>query len=159
MVFVFVLFGIRKWWFLILFLYLQLKFNRCFIPWLKSRVFKMKVNNNRYLIKSHDKFVPFVGIQKTQPKPTVTLTFDDQRTLTCSLDHLVECKNGFKCAAAFVPGTCLSDGGRCVKNVFNGVKTHLYDIVQSYDHCYNTNGLISHNCSFVGSSKDRKSVV
>lgn len=118
----------------------------------RSPINEMKVNNNRYLIKSHNKFVPFVGIQKTQPKPTVTLTFDDQRTLTCGLDHLIACKNDFKRAATFVPGTCLSDGGRCVKNVFNGVKTHLYDIVQSYDHCYNTNGLISHNCSFVGSS-------
>lgn len=112
----------------------------------------MRINNQRYLIKSKNKFIPFIGIQQTQPKPTVTLTFSDQRSITAGLDHLIACKNGFKRACSFVPGTCLADGSKCVRNVYNPIKTVLYDIVQSYDHCYNTNGMISHNCSFVGSS-------
>ena len=112
----------------------------------------MKINNNRYLIKSYDRFVPFVGIRQTQPKPTVTLVFEDQRSLTCSLDHLIACKNGFKRSATFAPGTCLAEGKRCIRNVFNPVKSVLYDVVQTQNHCYNTNGIISHNCSFVGSS-------
>lgn len=112
----------------------------------------MRVNNNRYLIKSHSSFVPFVGIRQTQSKPTVTLMFSDQRTLTCSLNHLIKCKNGFQRASTITPGTRLYDNITCVKNVFNLDKTVLYDVVQSYDHCYNTNGIVSHNCSFVGSS-------
>lgn len=113
---------------------------------------EMKLNNNRFLIKSHDKFVPFIAIKQTQPKPTITLTFTNQQTITVGVDHMIECGNQFKRACQFVPGTKLANGIRCVSVKYNPNKTALFDIVQSYDHCYNTNGVVSHNCSFVGSS-------
>lgn len=113
---------------------------------------EMKLNNNRFLIKSHDKFVPFIAIKQTQPKPTITLTFTNQQTITVGVDHMIECVNQFKRACQFVPGTKLTNGIRCVSVKYNPNKTALFDVVQSYDHCYNTNGVVSHNCSFVGSS-------
>ncbi len=112
----------------------------------------MRLSNNRFLIKSGGKFVPFVGIRTTHPKRTIKVTLSDQRVLVCSPDHMIAVKNTFKRVSQLKVNDCIDKDLKIVSVEFlTGLRT-LYDVVQSFNHQYDTNGITSHNCSFVGSS-------
>lgn len=114
----------------------------------------MLKQNTRYQIKSGDSFVDFDGINTKQVHGYLVIKFTDQSELKCTRDHLVYTRSQtFIRACQLRPGVALSTGIKVVSNTFIDVDTTVYDVVNSATHCYNTNNVISHNCSFIGSSE------
>lgn len=114
----------------------------------------MLKQNNRYQIKSGDSFIDFDGINTKQVHGYLEIKFTDQSTLKCTREHLVYTRQkSFIRACQLHPGATLPTGIKVVSNTFIDGDTAVYDIVNSMSHCYNTNNVISHNCSFIGSSE------
>ena len=110
--------------------------------------------NSDYLIDDgYGNFVEFEGIQQLRKRRTITITFDDQSTLTATLNHRVLLKNNaFIDVCKLKVGSVLQNNIRVVKIRLNDVNADVFDIVNSETGTYWTNNIISHNCSFVGSS-------
>ena len=111
-------------------------------------------NSGEWLIDSGDgTFVNFDGIQKLENRQTVEVVFDDDSSIICTNDHLLKTKNNtFKTAESLRLGDELANRAivRYTRNL-TGLRT-VYDIVNSETKTYLSNNVISHNCSFVGSS-------
>lgn len=111
-------------------------------------------NSGEWLIDSGDgTFVNFDGIQKLENRQTVEVVFDDDSSIICTNDHLLKTKNNtFKTAESLRLGDELANRAivRYTRNL-TGLRT-VYDIVNSKTKTYLSNNVISHNCSFVGSS-------
>lgn len=105
--------------------------------------------NTRYKIKTDVGFVGFDSVVKKEAQ-SVKLRFTDGSSLICSLDHLLKRGNKFVRAASLKPGNVVS-GKRLVSITCIGHQI-LYDVVNSETSTYLTNGILSHNCSFMGSS-------
>ena len=111
-------------------------------------------NSGEWLIDSGDgTFVNFDGIQKLENRQAIEVVFDDDSSIICTNDHLLKTKNNaFKTAESLRLGDKLANGAivRYTRNL-TGLRT-VYDIVNSETKTYLSNNVISHNCSFVGSS-------
>ena len=111
-------------------------------------------NSGEWLIDSGDgTFVDFDGIQKLENRQTIEVVFDGDSSIICTNDHLLKTKNNvFKTVSSLRPGDELANGAivRYTRNL-TGLRT-VYDIVNSETKSYLSNNVISHNCSFVGSS-------
>ena len=105
--------------------------------------------HTRYKIKTDSGFVGFDTIV-TKTAKSVELLFTDNTQLVCSLDHRVLMDGTFVRAATLRPGNMVS-GKRLVTSTVVGEQL-LYDVVNSETSTYLTNGIVSHNCSFLGSS-------
>lgn len=114
--------------------------------------------NNTLEILTPNGFESFTGIQKVKHKKYVHIIFNDQTELKCSLDHKLltkvygyqEAKNLHICDDIQHDG--IDD--KFIKHIkIINKKIALYDIVDSgKDHNFYSNGVISHNCNFLGSS-------
>jgi hypothetical protein len=114
------------------------------------------LNNNFEILTHNNKFVDFHGIKKDSKDRYFHIELENNYRIDCSEDHLfiVNGKN--------IPASSLSTNGGYLSTIdgdFNIKKIELinknidlYDIVESAeDYQYVTNGIISHNCSFLGS--------
>ena len=110
--------------------------------------------NTTYKIKSGNAFVDFDAINVKQTKGYLRIVFSDQSILNCTRDHLVYTRQkSFIRACQLRPGATMSTGVTVVSIPFIDGYTRVYDIVNSSTACYNTNNVVSHNCSFIGSSE------
>lgn len=107
--------------------------------------------NTRYKIKTERGYVSFDKIIKQPVQQTVRIVFDDNSVLICSLNHLLKRGNSFVKASSLLPCDVIYPGKRIVSLQLHDVR-ELYDVVNSETGTYFTNGVISHNCSFLGSS-------
>ena len=105
--------------------------------------------NTRYKIKTDKGYVGFDTVI-TKTSNSIRLVFSDNTHLICSLDHRALQGNEFVRAATLLPGNILS-GKRLVSVSVVGERL-LYDVVNSETSTYLTNDIVSHNCSFLGSS-------
>lgn len=105
--------------------------------------------NTRYKIKTDKGYAKFDTVM-TKTSTSVKLVFSDNTQLVCSLDHRVLLDGTFVRAATLRPGNMVS-GKRLVSTTVVGEQL-LYDVVNSETQTYYTNGILSHNCSFLGSS-------
>lgn len=105
--------------------------------------------HTRYKIKTDSGFVGFDTIV-TKTAKSVELLFTDNTRLVCSLDHQLYKMSEFVRASTLTPGDIISSK-RLVSATVIGERT-LYDVVNSETATYLTNGILSHNCSFLGSS-------
>ena len=114
----------------------------------------MLANNSDYLIDDgYGNFVEFDGIQLLPKRRTLTITFDNQSTLTTTLNHRVLMKNhAFIDVCKLKVGSVLQNNIRVVKIRLNDYNVDVFDVVNSETGTYWTDNVISHNCSFVGSS-------
>jgi len=101
----------------------------------------MYKENNTYEILTPDGFKPFKGIQKINKHGKTILNINDN-TLDCSPKHKVKIGNEFICAKDIKESTTYD-----LDKEFE-----YFDIVEVENHQYITNGIISHNCDFIGSS-------
>ena len=103
--------------------------------------------NSDYLIDDgYGNFVEFEGIQQLRKRRTITITFDDQSTLTTTLNHRVLLKNNaFIDVCKLKVGSVLQNDVRVVKIRLNDVNADVFDIVNSETGTYWTNNIISHN--------------
>lgn len=107
------------------------------------------------LIKVKDKFVPFEGFSKKVAE-TIRVVFDNC-TADCSADHRFVLENGREIyASELKPGMRLVNtekGGSTVVSTLDTGKKTVYTPVNVDGGLYSgPSGLVSHNCSFIGSS-------
>jgi len=112
---------------------------------------------NKYEILTITGWSNFSGMRKQQVTGIVTITTADGNTLECSLDHKIELKYGFLEAKDLSVG----DEIRTKNGYFEIIhyyinKTEVSDVYDPLNvagnNTYLSNGISSHNCSFLGSS-------
>lgn len=104
------------------------------------------------LVKTPYGFVPFDAITKKKGEG-VCIQFE-KTILKCALNHKVQLRNGtFVEAKSLKVGSIVSPNHRVVSIRLIG-ELDLYDLVNvaNPDHSYYTNGVVSHNCEFMGSA-------
>lgn len=108
----------------------------------------------------------FVGIQKRTKLGFFHLITNTERELKCSVNHLLFSNTGtepdnfvFRPVSEIFPGykiEIVEDGESKFEEIEYVEYVHeeleVYDIIESTDHTYLTNGFVSHNCDFIGGS-------
>jgi len=114
----------------------------------------MEYKNTDFLIDDgYGNFVDFDRIRRLDDREIIMIRTDGGCVLQCTPNHLVEIANNtFIRASSVKVGTMLSNGQRAVYIAIKPRLCAVYDIAQSETGTYLTNNLVSHNCSFVGSS-------
>lgn len=99
----------------------------------------------------------FKGVQKITKDWYYHLLFNDGTEIKCSENHPFIQQNGIKVKAKHLSHHHLlksQHGSKfLIRKELKKESIELYDIIDSgYDHVYYTNGLLSHNCAFHGST-------
>ena len=116
----------------------------------------MQLNTKYEILNSNNEFVEFLGIDKAKKDVMLSITLDNGMKIKCSENHIFLVNDMNIHATSLKPNkTYLStiSGDSIVRGVekLNG-DFELYDIVDAISgYSYITNGIISHNCSFLGS--------
>jgi len=116
------------------------------------------LKNNKYQILTPAGYKNFAGIRKVEKSEYFHIVFNNNMELDCSVEHPF-IKNGNK-----IKANKLSIGDYIDKE--NNEKQYilnidlikkpikLYDIIEVEDgNIFNTNGIVSHNCSFLSSGR------
>ncbi len=116
-----------------------------------------KPNSLKYKILTPDGYENFLGVNKITKPSYLHLTFSNGKDIKCSEDHPFSTINGLILAKDLDKKTEIAtqDGNGCFILSKRKIKRKidLYDIVNSGKrHLYYTNDIISHNCSFLGST-------
>jgi hypothetical protein len=107
-------------------------------------------NNKNIKVLTPNGYQDFDGIQKIEKNEYITIYFDDNSYITCSLNHPFGDEKVK--ASTLKIGDSLQN--KTIVNIeyFNDTK-ELFDLINvSNGNTYYTNGLISHNCDFLGST-------
>lgn len=118
-------------------------------------------NNYGLQIKTINGYEDFMGVRKTKHEGYIRLKFEDKDckayTLECSVDHPIF---NDKMELVLAKNIEIYDEIPCnngetiilVEREYIKGDVYLYDIINSgKDHCYFSNGILSHNCEFLGS--------
>ncbi len=103
-------------------------------------------------------FKPFKGIRKkTINSEIFTITFENGLRLHCTPEHrILLADNSYQTANNLGVGqnVITSTGIQTIQNITMDFQTGtgVYDLLDVETHCYYTNGVISHNCEFMGAS-------
>jgi hypothetical protein len=111
-----------------------------------------KKNNNRFLIKTPTGYETFQGVQKKVVDSIYTFVFNDNTYIKCSGNHAFLTNEGFKKAKDINIQNTLTN--KTIKNIsFIVGKFEVFDPVEVDKHnTYYSNGIVSHNTEFLGSS-------
>jgi len=111
-----------------------------------------KKNNNRFLIKTPTGYETFQGVQKKVVDSIYTFVFNDNTYIKCSGNHAFLTNEGFKKARDINIQNTLTN--KTIKNIsFIVGKFEVFDPVEVDKHnTYYSNGIVSHNTEFLGSS-------
>lgn len=120
-------------------------------------------NTRGVKIKTPNGYESFKGIRKVTHDSHLKISFTDGTEIGCSLDHRIRVTNGrlqwWEFARNLDPTSMAALNaftGKCVRiNSITPISgtVELYDIVGAgKDYCFFSNGIISHNCEFMGSS-------
>jgi len=104
---------------------------------------------DRYLIKTPHGFEKFDDVI-TKKANTLRITFKDGSGIVVTHNHRFFIYDMWEFAEHLEVGEILN-GKEIVKIEENGI-CDVYDVVNTESHSYITNGVVSHNCSFLGSS-------
>lgn len=116
------------------------------------------INEDRFKVLTQSGFSEFSGIRRTETNKTLKIFFGDS-FIEVSEDHKFMVFGKEVIAKTLREGDVLQT--RFDKNVIitkietsesPEEKCFVYDVLETQDHSYVTNGVISHNCSFLGSS-------
>ncbi len=99
---------------------------------------------------------PFSGIQKVQKNNHWHIILDDSTELKSSLEHLFYAESGLKCACEVKRGELVKTKNGFEKVIYSECveePIELYDLIDvAGGNLFYSNNVISHNCSFLGSS-------
>lgn len=111
-----------------------------------------KQNKNRYLIKTPSGYESFKGVQKKIVDSLYNITFVDDSHIKCSGNHVFLTDVGFKKANELTLDNTLSN--KTIKTiVYEYGSFEVFDPVGVDKHyTYYSNGIVSHNTFFLGSS-------
>lgn len=108
------------------------------------------VLNDCYEILTPNGFKKFAGIKQSF-KQTLKIKFNVGNDFICTLDHLLKINGKFKEACTIKPNDNIQ--GLIVVSIELNKTEYVYDPINVNEiHEYYSNELISHNCSFIGSS-------
>ena len=102
-----------------------------------------------HLIKTPFGYREFAGILK-QTKPCIKICFADESDIVCTHNHHFVDDAIDIIASALRVGDILQ--GRKITSIEEQGEQPVYDLLDVDGHLYYTNGLVSHNCAFFGSS-------
>lgn len=107
----------------------------------------MKVNN-RFLIKTHNGYKNFDGIQKSTDTDGLKIIFDDNTFLECTLTHRILKNNDFVCAKDLRVNDIINN--KKITNIERIYNREFYDPVNvEGDNTYEYNDITNHNCDVV----------
>jgi hypothetical protein len=108
--------------------------------------------NSRFQIKTPTGFENFVGVQKKFVDTLYTIELEDGTYLKCSGNHAILCETGFIFAKDLTLSNTLTN--KVIKNITHKIgKFEVFDPVGVDKHkSYFSNGIVSHNTEFLGSS-------
>lgn len=111
-----------------------------------------KKNDGRFLIKTPTGYKKFEGVQKKVVDSLYTINFIDGSFIKCSSKHAFLSSCGFKKAHELSIGDDVS--GKIISDIYSESGTFIvYDPVGVEEHStYYSNGVVSHNTEFIGSS-------
>jgi hypothetical protein len=107
-------------------------------------------NNNNIKILTPDGFKKFKGVKKVKKTSYLHIFFDDKSDIKCSLTHPFGKEKIL--ASTLKKGDILQN--KTIINIdYIRKDNDLYDLIDVEDNnVYYTNGLVSHNCEFLGST-------
>lgn len=109
------------------------------------------IENDEFEILTPDGWEDFDGVRIQIAERYLRIQFETF-SIDCSLDHRFKRSGSFVQASSLRPGHRLS-GSRVVSSTLINEPLPVYDIVNAGEKSsYITNGVISHNCEFLGSS-------
>lgn len=99
----------------------------------------------------------FQGVKKTERVGSITLTTNSGKTLETTPEHQVYTPYGFMTVDTLNEGDKIftKDGYEVIHTIFEDkfCSNKFYDVLEvEKEHSYFTNGILSHNCQFLGSS-------
>jgi hypothetical protein len=112
---------------------------------------------DKYEILTPDGFSHFHGVRKQIATGIIKISFENAETIECSLDHKFQMRCGFIEAKNLAIGDEIqtSEGFTNISFIHKDDSeiAPVYDALHvEKGHKYYTNGLVSHNCQFIGSS-------
>lgn len=108
------------------------------------------VVNDSYEILTPSGWQNFLGI-KRDTKQTIIVRFTDNTTFSCTTDHKIILNNKEVEVCTIKPG-CIINGNRVVDIKLANIE-YVYDPIEvASGNLYLSNGIVNHNCKFLGSS-------
>lgn len=108
------------------------------------------VINDSFEILTPNGWQNFAGLKRSFKK-TLTVVFTENDKFTCTLDHILIIKGREVRASSLKPG-CFVYGKRVVR-VYLDEEQDVYDPIEvAGGNIYYSDGIVSHNCKFLGSS-------
>lgn len=114
----------------------------------------MEINTEYEILKSSGDFVDFLGVEKSYKTKGLKITLENDKSIIVSEDHIFISSNVNMYAKSLVPNVAYLttvDGDFYVKSIENVDNCKFFDIVDSEGCEYFANGILNHNCSFLGS--------
>lgn len=112
--------------------------------------------NTNYQIKTKNGYEDFTGIQIKSCRKTFCVVLDDGSTLDCTCDHKIMTPFGFVELSKLFEGDVVetvSGYKTIVRILSNNTTEDVYDVIDAgLNNAYYTNGILSHNCEFIGST-------
>lgn len=112
------------------------------------------VTNQKYEVLTPDGWSNFVGIQKKISKQIVKIVLDNNE-IRCTKNHLLKTEVEWKTAKELNIGDKVQtiNGFGTVQQIHDQEPENVYDLLEVHKkNQYYTNGILSHNCAFIGSS-------
>lgn len=113
-------------------------------------------NNTEYEIMTKNGFENFQGVQKSDSRKVFCVVLEDGTTINCTPNHKFKTPFGFVELTRLFEGDVIEtiDGFKVIDRIcVNDKLEDVYDVIDAgIDHQYYTNGILSHNCNFVGST-------
>lgn len=111
----------------------------------------------KYEILTSTGWSDFQGVKKTERVGSIIITTNSCKTLETTPDHQVYTPYGFMSVDVLNEGDKIftKDGYEVIHNIVEDkfCTKNFYDVLEvEKDHSYFTNGILSHNCEFLGSS-------
>jgi len=111
------------------------------------------IKNKQYEILTPSGWKSFSGMRKLSKSEYATISTETTE-LKCSLNHKLKTKDGWKKSKELLCGDSIVGVKESSQISFVDVvedEIDLFDILEVENHEYYSNGLVSHNCDFVGS--------
>ena len=108
----------------------------------------------RFEVLTPNGFVGFDSVIKSVHKQYLKVVFSDATILRCSLEHRILIDDKWKYAKNLKVGDT-TDHNKVVSVTLRNEPIELFDLlnVDNTDRSYYTNGVVSHNCEFLGSAQ------
>jgi intein/homing endonuclease len=112
--------------------------------------------NTNLKIKTKNGWEHFTGIQKISDKKTYCVVLESGKTLDCTSNHKLMTPFGFVELSKLFEGDMVEveTGFEKINAILDNIRSEdVYDIIDAgTNKSYYTNGILSHNCEFIGST-------